>query len=112
VPDAQANLSPVPDEQILLCLDIMSTGFAGDEAGGIKIGDTVVVFAQGATGLCATAGARLRGAGMIIATGRLDLGPMVTHRFALENIVDAYDLFSHQRDGVLKVSLEVSEVQR
>ena len=44
----------------------------------------------------------------IIAAGRLDLGPMVTHRYALENIVEAYDLFSHQRDGVLKVALEVS----
>jgi threonine dehydrogenase-like Zn-dependent dehydrogenase len=33
---------------------------------------------------------------------------MVTHRYALENIVDAYELFSHQRDGVLKVALEVS----
>ncbi|HBQ05178.1 MAG TPA: alcohol dehydrogenase, partial [Halomonas sp.] len=33
VPDAQANLSPVPDgltdEQVLMCPDIMSTGFAG-----------------------------------------------------------------------------------
>ncbi|MDR9439976.1 MAG: alcohol dehydrogenase catalytic domain-containing protein [Halomonas sp.] len=32
----------------------------------------------------------------------------VTHRYPLEKIVDAYDLFSHQRDGVLKVALEVS----
>jgi threonine dehydrogenase-like Zn-dependent dehydrogenase len=31
------------------------------------MGDTVVVFAQGPIGLCATAGARLKGAGMIIA---------------------------------------------
>ncbi|WFE72786.1 NAD(P)-dependent alcohol dehydrogenase [Halomonas sp. M1] len=224
VPDAQANLSPVPDgltdEQVLMCPDIMSTGFAGAEAGGINIGDTVVVFAQGPIGLCATAGARLRGAGMIIAVdgvderlaiakqmgaditldfrkvdvveeilkltggrgvdvaiealglqqtfesalrvlkpggtlsslgvysedltiplgafcaglgdhkiitslcpggkermrrlmstiaaGRLDLGPMVTHRFALEDIVEAYDLFSHQRDGVLKVALSTA----
>lgn len=224
VPDAQANLSPVPDgltdEQVLMCPDIMSTGFAGAEAAGIKIGDVVAVFAQGPIGLCATAGARLRGAGMIIAVdgvderlaiakqmgadvvldfrkvdvveeilkltggrgvdvaiealglqqtfesalrvlkpggtlsslgvysedltiplgafcaglgdhkiitslcpggkermrrlmniiaaGRVDLGPMVTHRYALVNIVEAYDLFSHQRDGVLKVALEVS----
>lgn len=224
VPDAQANLSPVPDgltdDQVLMCPDIMSTGFAGAEAANIKIGDSVVVFAQGPIGLCATAGARLRGAGMIIAvdgvderlemasklgadvtlnfrkvdvvsevlkltggrgvdasiealglqqtfeqalrvikpggtlsslgvysedltipldafsaglgdhrivtslcpggkermrrlmqiidSGRLDLGPMVTHRYPLEKIVDAYDLFSHQRDGVLKIALEVS----
>ncbi|MGM0702371.1 MAG: NAD(P)-dependent alcohol dehydrogenase [Pseudomonadota bacterium] len=224
VPDAQANLSPVPDaltdEQVLMCPDIMSTGFAGAESANIKIGDTVAIFAQGPIGLCATAGARLRGAGLIIAvdgvderlemarkmgadividfrqvdvvseilkltggrgvdasiealglqstfenalrvlkpggtlsslgvysenltipldafsaglgdnrivtslcpggkermrrlmqiidSGRLDLGPMVTHRYPLEQIVEAYDLFSHQRDGVLKVALEVS----
>nr|WP_163504019.1 NAD(P)-dependent alcohol dehydrogenase [Halomonas socia] len=222
VPDAQANLSPVPDglsdEQVLMCPDIMSTGFAGAESAAIKIGDTVAVFAQGPIGLCATAGVRLRGAGLIIAVdgvderlamakqmgadvtldfrkvdvveeilkltggrgvdaaiealglqqtfesalrvlkpggtlsslgvysedltiplgafcaglgdhtivtslcpggkermrrlmniiaaGRLDLGPMVTHRYALENIVDAYELFSHQRDGVLKVAIQ------
>ncbi len=33
---------------------------------------------------------------------------MVTHRYALENIVDAYELFAHQRDGVLKLALEDS----
>ena len=223
VPDAQANLSPVPenltDEQVLMCPDIMSTGFAGAESGNIKIGDIVAVFAQGPIGLCATAGARLKGASFIIAIdgvderlaiskqmgadvtldyrkddvvaeilkltggrgvdvaiealgqqstfeaalrvlkpggtlsslgvyssdltipldafaaglgdhkivtslcpggkermrrlmdvishGRLDLSPMVTHRFKLENITEAYDLFSHQRDGVLKVAIEI-----
>lgn len=221
VPDAQANLAPVPDgltdEQVLMCPDIMSTGFAGAEAAGIRIGDSVAVFAQGPIGLCATAGARLRGAGLIIAVdgvderldmarqlgadvvldfrkvdvvdeilkltggrgvdasiealglqstfeqalrvikpggtlsslgvysndlsiplgafaaglgdhkivtslcpggkermrrlmqiidaGRMDLGPMVTHHYALGDIAEAYDLFSHQRDGVLKVAV-------
>ncbi|WP_151703078.1 NAD(P)-dependent alcohol dehydrogenase [Nitrincola alkalilacustris] len=222
VPDAQANLTPVPDgltdEQVLMCPDIMSTGFAGAEAANIRIGDTVAVFAQGPIGLCATAGAKLRGAGLIIvvdgvdkrlqmsrqlgadvtlnfnevdvideimkitggrgvdasiealglqstfeaalrvlkpggtlsslgvysgdltiplgafcaglgdhkivtslcpggkermrrlmqiiSSGRIDLGPMVTHQFALDSIVDAYDLFAHQRDGVLKVAIK------
>jgi threonine dehydrogenase-like Zn-dependent dehydrogenase len=221
VPDAQANLAPVPDEltdeQVLMCPDIMSTGFAGAESANIKIGDIVAIFAQGPIGLSATAGARLRGAGLIIAvdgvderlsmakqmgaditldfrkvdvvdeilkltggrgvdasiealgkqetfeaalrvlkpggtlsslgvyssdlsiplnafsaglgdhkiitslcpggkermrrlmsviqSGRLNLAPMVTHRFNLEQIVEAYDLFSHQRDGVLKVAI-------
>lgn len=71
VPDAQANLAPIPDgltdEQVLMCPDIMSTGFVGAENANIKIGDTVVVFAQGPIGLCATAGARLMGATTIIA---------------------------------------------
>ena len=223
VPDAQANISPVPDnltdEQVLMCPDIMSTGFAGAEAANIKIGDIVAVFAQGPIGLCATAGARLKGASLIVAVdgiderltiskqmgadvtldyrkddviaeilkltggrgvdvsiealgqqvtfeaalrvlkpggtlsslgvyssdlkipldafaaglgdhkiitslcpggkermrrlmdviaqGRLDLSSMVTHRYKLEKITEAYDLFSHQKDGVLKVAIEI-----
>ena len=221
VPHAMANLAKVPDgltdEQVLMCPDIMSTGFGGAENGTIRIGDTVAVFAQGPIGLCATAGARLRGASTIItvdsidkrlaiskrmgadiginfnekdpvemimelthgrgvdvaiealgtqvtfesclkvvrpggvlsslgvysgklslpldafaaglgdhrivttlcpggkdrmrrlmsivASGRIDLTPMVTHRFSLDEIEKAYDLFAHQRDGVLKVAI-------
>ncbi len=41
----------------------------------------------------------------VIASGRLDLGPMVTHRFKLDQIEEAYEMFSHQRDGVLKVAI-------
>jgi alcohol dehydrogenase len=221
VPDAMANLALVPDElsdeEVLMCPDIMSTGFSGAESGAIRIGDTVVVFAQGPIGLCATAGAKLSGAATIIAVeavparqevarslganhivdfsktdpvaeimcltdgrgvdvaiealgtqatfegalrvlrpggtlsslgvyssdltipvgpfaagladlkivttlcpggkermrrlmsviaaGRVDLKPLVTHRFKLDQIEEAYDLFAHQRDGVLKVAI-------
>jgi alcohol dehydrogenase len=221
VPDAMANLAPVPDsltdEQVLMCPDIMSTGFSGAETAGVRIGDTVAVFAQGPIGLCATIGAKLAGASLVIgvdrlpdrlqmarqlgadhtvdssrldpvaeilrltggrgvdvaiealgtqgtfesalrvlrpggtlsslgvystdltiplgvfsaglgdhkivstlcpggkermrrlmsviATGRVDLAPMVTHRFKLADIASAYELFSHQRDGVLKVAI-------
>jgi threonine dehydrogenase-like Zn-dependent dehydrogenase len=221
VPDAMANLAPIPDgltdEQVLMCPDIMSTGFSGAESGAVKIGDTVAVFAQGPIGLCATAGAKLMGATTIIAvesvparmeiarkmgadhvvdftqgdvveqimaltdgrgvdvaiealgrqetfeaglrvlrpggtlsslgvyssdltiplgafsaglgdnkivttlcpggkermrrlmaaieSGRLDTRPLVTHRFKLDRIEEAYDLFAHQRDGVLKVAI-------
>jgi alcohol dehydrogenase len=70
VPDAMANLAPIPDgvtdEQALLLADITSTGFSGAESAGIRIGDAVVVFAQGPIGLCAAAGARLQGAGLVI----------------------------------------------
>ena len=31
---------------------------------------------------------------------------MVTHSDQLDDIVEAYDLFSHQRDGVLKVAIK------
>ena len=41
----------------------------------------------------------------VIAAGRVDTRPLVTHRFSLENIEEAYELFSHQRDGVLKVAI-------
>ncbi|HKF54297.1 MAG TPA: alcohol dehydrogenase catalytic domain-containing protein [Blastocatellia bacterium] len=71
VPNAQANLAKIPDgltdEQVVLLADIASTGISGAESGGVRIGDSVVVFAQGPIGLCATAGARLLGAGLIIA---------------------------------------------
>ncbi|HEV8366573.1 MAG TPA: alcohol dehydrogenase catalytic domain-containing protein [Pyrinomonadaceae bacterium] len=70
VPHAQANLARIPadltDEQVVLLADIASTGFGGAESADIKIGDSVVVFAQGPIGLCATAGAKLRGASLII----------------------------------------------
>ena len=100
VPDAQANLAPVPDgltdEQVLMCPDIMSTGFAGAEAANIKIGDIVAIFAQGPIGLCATAGAKLRGASTIIAIDgnneRLrvarQLGADVTLNFREMDVVD------------------------
>jgi len=70
VPDAMTNLAFIPDdltdEEVLMCPDIMSTGFGGVESGHIKIGDAVAVFAQGPIGLCAIAGAKLSGASLII----------------------------------------------
>lgn len=71
VPNAQANLAKIPDdlsdEQVVLLADIASTGISAAESGEVQIGDTVAVFAQGPIGLCATAGAKLKGAGLIIA---------------------------------------------
>jgi threonine dehydrogenase-like Zn-dependent dehydrogenase len=70
VPDAKANLAPIPrglaDEDVVLCPDIFSTGLAGAERAGIKVGDSVAVFAQGPIGLCATLGAKLKGASLIV----------------------------------------------
>ncbi len=74
VPDAKANLALIPhglnDEDVVLCPDIFSTGLAGAERANIKVGDSVAVFAQGPIGLCATLGAKLRGASVIIAIDR------------------------------------------
>ena len=70
VPSAQANLTKIPDEltdeQAVMLADIASTGISGAEAAPVRIGDAVVVFAQGPIGLCATAGAKLMGASLII----------------------------------------------
>jgi threonine dehydrogenase-like Zn-dependent dehydrogenase len=70
VPDARANLAPIPDglsdEDVLMCPDIFSTGLSGAESGNIRVGDAVAVFAQGPIGLCATLGAKLKGASLII----------------------------------------------
>jgi alcohol dehydrogenase len=70
VPHAQANLAKIPDaltdEQVVLLADIASTGFSGAESGGVKIGDAVAVFAQGPIGLCASVGAKLMGAALVI----------------------------------------------
>jgi alcohol dehydrogenase len=71
VPDARANLATIPeglaDESVLMCPDIFSTGLSGAESGNIRVGDAVAIFAQGPIGLCATVGAKLRGAALIIA---------------------------------------------
>ena len=40
-----------------------------------------------------------------IASGQLDTRPLVTHRFSLDQIEEAYDLFGSQRGGVLKVAI-------
>jgi len=71
VPHARANLAKIPDdltdEQVVLLADIASTGISAAESANLQIGDTAAVFAQGPIGLCATAGAKLKGAGLIIA---------------------------------------------
>ena len=92
VPDAMANLAPIPegltDEQVLMCPDIMSTGFSGAENGNIRIGDTVAVFAQGPIGLCATAGAKLCGATTIIAVESVPARREVSLRLGAHHVVD------------------------
>ncbi len=71
VPFADVNAARVPDgvsdEQAIFATDIMSTGFGAIERAEAKFGDSVAIFAQGPLGLCATAGARARGCGLIIA---------------------------------------------
>ena len=92
VPDAMTNLAPIPDgltdEQVLMCPDIMSTGFSGAERGKVRIGDTVAVFAQGPIGLCATAGARLMGATTIIAVESIPARMEIARAMGADHVVD------------------------
>ena len=70
VPFADISVAKVPpevsDENAVLATDIMSTGFGAIDRAELNFGDSVAIFAQGPVGLCATAGARARGAGLII----------------------------------------------
>lgn len=92
VPDAMANLTPIPDhltdEQVLMCPDIMSTGFAGAESGRVRIGDTVAVFALGPIGLCAVAGARLMGATRIIGVDTVPARMTAATKLGCDDVVD------------------------
>ena len=57
------------------------------------------------TTLCPGGKERMRRLMEVISNKRVDLKPMVTHRFKLSQIKEAYDLFANQRDGVLKVAI-------
>ena len=92
VPDAMANLQSntggLSDEQVLMCPDIMSTGFSGAESGGVRIGDTVAVFALGPIGLCAVAGAKLSGATTIIGVDAVPKRLAVAKAMGADHTVD------------------------
>jgi alcohol dehydrogenase len=92
VPYAQANMAKIPDrlrdEQVVLLADIASTGFSAAESADLKLGDTVAVFAQGPIGLCATAGAKLKGAGLIIATESNPLRRKIALKMGADIVLD------------------------
>ena len=64
-----------------MCPDIFSTGLSGAESGNIRVGDAVAIFAQGPIGLCATVGAKLRGAALIIAVDAVESRLDTARRF-------------------------------
>ena len=57
------------------------------------------------TTLCPGGKERMRRLMAMVAHHRVDLSPLVTHYFALDDILEAFEVFSQQRDGVLKVAL-------
>jgi threonine dehydrogenase-like Zn-dependent dehydrogenase len=92
VNEADANMAripaSVPDEMAVYCADMLSTGFVGAEEGYIPIGGTVAIFAQGPVGLMATAGAKLRGAGLIIGVEAVPRRQELARTYGADEIVD------------------------
>jgi threonine dehydrogenase-like Zn-dependent dehydrogenase len=120
VPNAQANLAKIPDEltdeQVVLLADIASTGFSGAESGDVRIGDAVVVFAQGPIGLCATAGAKLMGASLIIGVDsdetRLDMSRRLGADVTLNHLeVDVVEKVKRLTAGGADVAIEALGMQ-
>jgi len=60
------------------------------------------------TTLCPGGKERMRRLMELIAHRRVDLQPLVTHSFTLDQIQDAFEMFSQQRKGVLKIALHPS----
>jgi alcohol dehydrogenase len=104
VPDAQANLAKIPaglsDEDVLLCPDIMSTGFSAIERGKVRIGDAVAIFAEGPIGLSATAGAPPASASLVIGVDS------VPERLALARRMGADVVLNYKEQDV------VAEIKR
>ena len=102
VPFADINAAKVPDgvpdEAAILATDIMSTGFGAIERAGAGFGDSVAIFAQGPLGLCATAGARARGCGLIIAVDAVPERLEVSKKFGANAVINA-----KEKDAVAEI---------
>lgn len=92
VPNAQANMAKVPDEltdeQVVLLADIASTGISGAESGEVTLGDKVAVFAQGPIGICASIGARLLGASLVIGVDGDDNRLAMAKKMGVDVVLD------------------------
>ena len=93
IPYADVAAAKVPDgvsdEAAVLVTDIMSTGFGAIERAGAGFGDSVAVFAQGPVGLCATAGARARGCGLVIGIDTLPDRLEMSKKFGANVVINA-----------------------
>lgn len=98
--DIDANAARIPEnvswEAAVLAADMLNTGLYGAELADIQPGDTVVVLGIGPVGLMAVAGARLRGAGRIIAIGSRP------HCVELAKCYGATDLVNYKEGDVLR----------
>jgi threonine dehydrogenase-like Zn-dependent dehydrogenase len=102
VPSADINAAKVPDgvsdEAAVLATDIMSTGFGAIERADAGFGDSVAIFAQGPLGLCATAGARARGCGLIIAVDAVPERLEMSKKFGANVVINA-----KEKDAVAEI---------
>ena len=64
------------------------------------IGDYRIV-----TTLCPGGKERMRRLMEMVSHHRVDLTPLITHRFSLDDIGEAYKLFGERADGVMKVAV-------
>ena len=58
------------------------------------------------TTLCPGGKERMRRLMNLVQAARFDPTPLLTHKFSLDQIVEAYTLFGERRDGVLKVAIK------
>lgn len=95
VEDADTTLVHIPkgitDEQALMSVDVVTTGFTGAEYADIKIGDTVCVIGIGPIGLMAVAGAGILGAGRIIAVGTRPICVELAKMYGATDVVSYKD---------------------
>ena len=95
VNQADANMAGIPDgvtdHEAVYVTDMMSTGFMGAENAEIPVGGTVAVFAQGPVGLMATKGARLQGAGRVIAVETVPERQELAREYGADDVVDFED---------------------
>lgn len=85
-----------PDDAVLLT-DVFPTGYQAAEMGGIKTGDTVVVFGAGPVGIMAAKSAWLFGAGRVIVIDHVEYRLEFVRNYAQ---CEAYN-FRSMRDPVL-----------
>ena len=90
--DLDANAARIPPgvspEGAVMAADMLNTGLYGAELAEVRPGDTVVVMGVGPVGLMAIAGARLRGAGRIIAIGSRKAGVELARFYGATDLVN------------------------
>jgi threonine dehydrogenase-like Zn-dependent dehydrogenase len=106
---SQAEYLLVPSAQANLAKTLSSLGVYSGQLGipydafNAGLGDHRIV-----TTLCPGGKERMRRLMSMVQAGRLDLTPLLTHSYSLDNIQEAYALFGERRDGVIKVAIRPS----